>query len=221
VGSRGTRKGVVDGSSVLTAEADSGANGRHNRFDEVLEAALEIFHRNGYAGATIQEVAAQVGVLKGSLYHYIDSKEDLLAWIFEESDRQSLEIMDRVGRLEAPAIDRLRAFAEAWALWYMANVERAALYFSEWRHLNGERLEQVIEKRRAYERFVVDLIEASKREGDADPSIDPRLACFLILAGINGVPMWYRRGGADSAAEIAAIHADMVVAVLRGGPGRP
>ncbi|MCW3020546.1 MAG: TetR/AcrR family transcriptional regulator [Solirubrobacterales bacterium] len=193
---------------------------RRNRQDEVLEAAIEIFHRRGYAAASIQEVADHVGVLKGSLYYYIDSKEDLLARIFAESDRQVSELMEEIAKLDAPGIERLRAFFEAWSLWYLANVERASLYFSEWRHLTGKRLESVIAERHRYEQYVAGLIDEAKRDGDADPNLDTRYTCFFILSATNGLSTWYKREGPDPPEHIAVVYADMIVELVRNTKGR-
>ena len=60
---------------------------RRNREHEVVEAAVKVFYEKGYAASTIQDVADVVGVLKGSLYHYISSKEDLLFRILQQSSR--------------------------------------------------------------------------------------------------------------------------------------
>ena len=201
--------------------AGSGPQGRHNRQEEVLEAAIEVFHEKGYASASIQDVADSVGVLKGSLYHYIDSKEDLLANVFDGSDEQSFLIMGEKADLELPAIERLHAFVRDWALWHLANVERASVYLKEWKHLEGERLARVKERRRTYERFVIGLIDEAKADGAADAALDSRYACYFVLSAINGLPSWYRRRGPDPAARIADIYADMIVAMVRNSPGRP
>jgi TetR/AcrR family transcriptional regulator, cholesterol catabolism regulator len=193
---------------------------RRNRQDEVLEAAIEIFHRRGYAAASIQEVADHVGVLKGSLYYYIDSKEDLLARIFAESDRQVSELMEETAKLDAPGIERLRAFFEVWSLWYLANVERASLYFSEWRHLTGKRLESVIAQRHRYEQYVAALIDEAKDDGDADPSLDTRYSCLFILSATGGLATWYKRDGPDPPQHIAVVYADMIVELVRNTKGR-
>jgi len=217
VGSRGTRKGVVDGSWVLTAEADSGANGRHNRFDEVLEAALEIFHRNGYAGATIQEVAAQVGVLKGSLYHYIDSKEDLLARIFEDSAGHFMEMLDEASGLDERPVERLRSFGRNCSLWYLKNIERVAIYATEWKHLTGKRRKEVVKIREAYEQRLAGLIGEVKEAGEAAPDLDVNFATYYIFGALNGLPDWYRRRGPDPAEKIADAYADQIVNTVIGG----
>jgi AcrR family transcriptional regulator len=193
---------------------------RRNRDEEVLAAAIEIFHDKGYASASIQDVADRVGVLKGSLYHYIDSKEELLARIFEESDTQSFALMERVQELDIPAVERLREFARQWSLWYLENVERASLYFNEWKHLSGKRLTRVIAKRHEYEARVAAIIEDVKRDGDADPELDTRYACFFLLSAINGLPVWYKRRGRDNAEHIAEAYANMTVAMVCSYPGR-
>ena len=191
---------------------------RRNRDEEVLAAAIEIFHDKGYASASIQDVADRVGVLKGSLYHYIDSKEELLVRIFEGSDAQSFELMARVQGLDIPAVDRLYQFAKQWSMWYLENVERASLYFNEWKHLTGKRRTRVIAKRHEYEAQVESMIEDVKRAGEADPDLDTRYACFFLLSAISGLSVWYKRRGPDNAESIAEAYADMTVAMVRKNP---
>jgi AcrR family transcriptional regulator len=193
---------------------------RRNREDEVLLAAIDVFHRKGYATASIQDVADSVGVLKGSLYHYIDTKEDLLARIFAESDIQSHAIMEEIAALELPAVERLRTFARTWSLWYLDNVERASLYFNEWRHLTGERLERIMEQRHRYELYVTGLIDAVVRDGEADPQLDTHYAAFFVLSAINVLPSWYKRGGPDSPEHIAEVWADLIVGMVCHSEGR-
>jgi len=53
------------------------------RGEEVYEAALRLFREKGYHATSMQDIAAVVGLYKGSLYHYIGGKEDLLIQVFE------------------------------------------------------------------------------------------------------------------------------------------
>ncbi len=189
---------------------------KRNRREDLLQAAIQVFNAKGYARASIQDVADGVGMLKGSLYHYIDSKEDLLARIFEESDAQSFALIEEVKHLELPAIDRIRIFARSWSLWYLQNVERASIYTKDWRYLTGERRQRVLDQRRSYEASLEEIIEAVKREGSAAPGLDTRLACFFVLAAINGLPAWYRRKGPGTPEAIAEIYGDLIVAAVCG-----
>ncbi|MBS1678857.1 MAG: TetR family transcriptional regulator [Actinobacteria bacterium] len=189
---------------------------RQSRRDDVLDAAIEVFHDKGYAAASIQDVAERVGVLKGSLYYYIDSKEDLLSHVFDTSDEQSRAIMEGVTEMDAPALEKLRSFVYEWSLWHLSNLERASVYFREWRHLDGRQQGAVRRKRREYEGFLIDLLEATKAEGQAAAGLDPRYVCFFTLSALNGLPSWYRDQGGDSAEYIAGAYAEMVVGMVRG-----
>jgi AcrR family transcriptional regulator len=202
-------------------ETDAQAGGsRRNREEEVYQAAIEIFHRKGYASTSIQDIADSVGVLKGSLYHYIDSKEDLLARIFEGSDAQSFAMMGAIENRDLSAVERLRAFSRDWSLWHLTNVERASLYYDEWKHLTGGRLEWVLKKRQDYEASVARMIDEVKKEGEADRELDSRYATFFILSAINVLSGWYKRDGPDSPEYIADVYADMIVAMVCHTEGR-
>ena len=52
--------------------------------EEIIAAAAKVFQTKGYHAATVQDIADAVGILKGSLYHHVKSKEDLLYLIVKE-----------------------------------------------------------------------------------------------------------------------------------------
>jgi AcrR family transcriptional regulator len=185
------------------------------RESEVVDAAIKVFFRRGYSAASIQDVADEVGVLKGSLYYYIDSKEDLLSRIFDESHRQGEEIIQELSALDVPPLERLRLFVERYVTWYLKNFERTTLYFNEWRHLTGERRKRVVDQRRAYDQFVRDLVVAAQERGEIDPALSPKYASFLIHGATNSVSNWYRRGG-DPPERIAAVYGAMLTGMLTG-----
>src|ERR1700744_2401521 len=191
---------------------------RRNRSQDVLEAAVRVFHKKGYASSSIQDIADEVGVLKGSLYHYIDSKEDLLARLFEDSAGHFLAMLDEASELDAPPVERLRRFAYACSHWYLQNIERVTIYANEWKHLTGERLKTVVGIREEYESRLANLIGGAKEAGEARPDLDVNFATYFIFGALNGLPDWYRRRGPDSAERIAESYACLIVATVVGGP---
>src|SRR5438046_10497950 len=70
-----------------------------SRWDEVLSVAADVFGEKGYRAATLRDIASRLGMLKGSRYYYIDSKEDLL---FEILRRPHLQVVECVA--ETPAM---------------------------------------------------------------------------------------------------------------------
>ena len=194
----------------------AGGPKRRNREVEVLAAAVDVFSQKGYSAASIQEVADRVGVLKGSLYYYIRSKEDLLARIVAEVHQQSTDILDEVLALDLSAVDRVRVYIERHVEWYLGNVSQVSVFFREWRHLTGERLDVVLEQHRGYDRAVRELITAAQTAGDVPAALDPKYASLYILAAVNAVPDWYSPAGRDSARTIAENYAAMTVGLLQG-----
>jgi TetR/AcrR family transcriptional regulator, cholesterol catabolism regulator len=190
---------------------------RRNRRQDVIEAAVRVFHEKGYASASIQDVAAEVGVLKGSLYHYIDSKEDLLARIFEDSAGHFVTMLDEASGLDERPVERLRSLAHACSLWYLQNIERVAIYAIEWKHLTGKRRKEVMRIREDYERRLASLIGEVIEAGEASPQLDVNFATYFIFGALNGLPAWYRRRGPDSAEKIADAWAELIVASVVGG----
>jgi AcrR family transcriptional regulator len=211
--------------AAANKESKSGTPKRRNRKHEVMRAAIDIFWRDGYAAASVQDVAASVGVLKGSLYYYIESKEDLLFQIIEDIDEQSRQILDEVLELDVEPVERLRMYIERHVAWYLTNVEEVTVFFRDWRYLTGDRLTAAISNRRKYELVIRDMVVQAQQSGDVDPALDPKYASFYLLSAVNHVPDWYRRDGKDSPTAIAAIYADLTVGTLVGTkprkPARP
>ena len=67
-------------------------------FERLLNAAADLFGRDGFAAASLDAVAAGAGVTKGSLYHHFDGKADLFEAVCE---RQAAELSKQVGAIAA------------------------------------------------------------------------------------------------------------------------
>lgn len=189
---------------------------RRNRDEEILAAAIQVFSQKGYAAASLQDVADAVGLLKGSLYHYISSKESLLYRIFQESHEEGSALMAAVDEMELAPDAKLREFVRRLTLFYEQNRERASLYFGEWRHLTGEDLQTVVRQRREFELYVRTIVSDAYERGLTDPDLDVKLATRYILTGVNGVILWYHPDGPLPAEDIAEQIAELACSsVLR------
>jgi AcrR family transcriptional regulator len=194
---------------------------RQKRREKIYEDAIATFNRKGYEATSVSEIAELSGLLKGSLYYYIDSKEDLLADIFAQSDREFLALIDESLALDMSEIDRLRHFARAWCLWYIENIGRARVYVNDWIHLTGERRRRQAEMRRLYGRKVRELIDRAVNELGLEPRFDPEITRRYIFSAINGLPLWYRANGPAKPEEIADAYGHLVVGTVLSGYGAP
>ncbi len=69
--------------------------------EEILARALDVVAREGYAGASVKELAAAVGLSQGGLLHYFDSKEELFTALLRKRDEVDLARFDQRGAAAA------------------------------------------------------------------------------------------------------------------------
>lgn len=187
------------------------------RDEEVIEAAVKVFYERGYSDATVQDVADELGILKGSLYHYIDTKEDLLLRLFEVLHADVDGILTEViaeGGLNP--LERLELYVRRQVLYNLDNLERVAIYYQDMERLGEARRKEVVERRKVHERFVTALIGEAQETGLADPSLDAKLVSNCVFATIIWTYRWYRTGGRSSREGIAALCADFVLGGVVG-----
>jgi AcrR family transcriptional regulator len=194
---------------------------RRNRDSEILEAAILVFAHKGYAAASMQDVADAVGVLKGSLYHYIGSKEELLFRIFDESHQEAARRIEEVSGMDADPLTKLYVYFKRLVHTTLVNRERTVLYFRDWRQLTGPRLETVVKQREEYESFVRGLIVEAYKAGKTPVHIKPKYVSFFLIGGLNWVADWYRADGPDSADLVAESYARMAIATVTGAQEAP
>lgn len=202
----------------MTSATRPRAGAPRRRQREILDAAARVFHEKGYESTSIQDIADSVGILKGSLYYYIASKEDLLYEIIEGVHQEGLKKLERIAALEGTALQRVRAFVVAHTLHNAENIVRMGVYIKDFRSLSRER-QRVIEKERdTYDAFLRDLIREGQRDGTVCRDLDAKMMAIAILGMLNWMHQWYRPQGEWSAAEIADSFADFVVSGLACDP---
>ncbi|HEX6989369.1 MAG TPA: TetR/AcrR family transcriptional regulator [Bacillota bacterium] len=187
------------------ADADPSTNSRNpDRSQEILDAALALFSSRGYHATSMQDLADAVGLQKGSLYHYIRSKEDLLYPLIEAALEGYVGDLEAVRAGGGTAGEQLRRAVTA-------HVERVArfgdmmtVFISEGRHLKPEEQERVRSLAGRYRAMLEDLIREGVEAGEFRTS-DPALAALALLGACNWLPQWFRPEGRSSPAEIAGV----------------
>lgn len=189
---------------------------RDKRLPELLDASVKVFHDKGYSAATVQDIADALGILKGSLYHYVSSKEDVLAQVLEAAHLHSTRLTERVAAMDTAPLQKLHEHFRLHVLWYLEQPEHVTVFFRDWRFLSGDRLTVVTERRRGYDRFLRELLHGCQVAGDLSPDVDLKYMSFFLLGALNAAPSWYRRDGADSPETVAASFADLCVSAVLG-----
>lgn len=169
------------------------AKSRNGRRQQILEAAAAAFHEKGYEGTSIQDIADRVGMLKGSLYYYITSKEDLLDEILTAAHDVAIELIDEVHAREG--VDTAMQMIE-WLV--RRQLERnleilplASAFYTEARHLPAARRREIYKTRSAFEQLFCDLVEAAQKDGEARTDFPPMVLTQVCLASLNSLQLWY------------------------------
>jgi TetR/AcrR family transcriptional regulator, cholesterol catabolism regulator len=185
------------------------------RGEQVYAAALRLFREKGYHATSMQDIAAAVGLYKGSLYHYIASKEDLLVQVFE---RAMGNLLDEVEQIVADGSVRpstqLRLVVQAHVEAVCENLDALTVYLHEFRALAGDTLARVRAQRERYRELVSEIVDRGVQLGEFSTA-DVDLATFGLLGMCNWVAQWYRPAGRLSARQIGAHFADLVLNGLK------
>jgi TetR/AcrR family transcriptional repressor of nem operon len=188
--------------------------------DEVLREARDQFWLTGYAGASMDAIAAATGLGKGSLYGAFGDKHQLFLRIF---DTYCTEIVDRARRrLEGPdseAFTRLRAYVQGVAARTASDTGclgcLLAKATAELAHQDPAVAARAFEVFDALEALLATQVEAAQRHGDILADADPRHLAMLLLAVVRGIEALGKAGKDE-----ASLHAiaETALAVLPRPP---
>lgn len=151
----------------------------------------------------MQDVATSVGILKGSLYYYISSKEDLLFGIVERVLAELVPHLERWRTLEGNNLDRIVTFMEEYVLHVIAHRESIGVMFRDFAAMSDSRREKVYQFERQYDTFLADLIEAGQQDGSVAKFDETRLVVNALFGMANWTYRWYRPNGRYTPEEIA------------------
>jgi AcrR family transcriptional regulator len=164
------------------------------REEEILAAAARVFREKGYHGASIRDIADSVGLLKGSLYHYIRSKEDLLARLFDGALEGTVSELETIAAADATPRERLREMVKTYVRAVTANLDAVGLYLREWRALPAPELARLRARRRAMRALFEDVIGEGMRRREF-AAADAKISALAILGMCNWLFEWYRPRG--------------------------
>lgn len=177
--------------------------------EAIRKAGLRLIYDRGYEGMSLRQLASEIGMVQGSLYNHISTKQELLFTLISEHMRDLLRHADIA--LEAPKTpsDRLAAFVEFHVSYHIDRKLEVFICYSELRSLEPQNFEAIVAMRKEYETKLISILQAGADTGDFSIA-DAQTAAFGILAMLTGILNWYRPEGRLSRDAIVAIFVDMV-----------
>ncbi len=187
---------------------------RSVRKEAIHAAARTLFCKRGFAETSMQDIASELGLQRGSLYHHIESKEELLLEILADSQNEMFGAVERIinGKSSAP---------EKLCLYLMVSLETMArrqqemlIWIAEFRKI-PEVLEPLAKKAHKVDANLMRIIEEGIETGTWSPK-DKHLAFQTIRGVIAWFPHWYKPSGRLSVSEISQEMNRWAISMLAG-----
>jgi Transcriptional regulator len=184
--------------------------------DRVKSAAVRLFSAKGFAATGIREIAHEAGISVASLYHYMDTKEELLLSLMLDGMNSLLEPATQVLASEGGPSEHLVRLVDIHVSFHCSRAALARVTDAELRSLSPEPRRSVIDLRDAYENLWLSSITDGKSDGTFTVA-EPRLATLAVLEMCTGVSHWYSPDGRFSVERIARYYAGLALRLLGHG----
>jgi AcrR family transcriptional regulator len=176
----------------------------------ILKAAAHIFQEKGYHAASMQDIAEAVKLKKGSLYHHVNSKQEILLALLDEALDLIIERLQIVEEKDLSPSLKLRQAMQAYFCFLAENRSLSSVLLLEHKSLQPEYIDLHIPRRDRVEEIWQKIIEDGVACGEFK-SLQPALTTKALLGVLNWTITWYQEDGPLTADEIAAHFSDLFI----------
>jgi TetR/AcrR family transcriptional regulator, cholesterol catabolism regulator len=185
------------------------------RRDEIVDTSARVFARQGYHATGINELCDANDLGKGALYHYIGSKEGLLAAIHDRVMDEVMRGADRVAEAGGTPGVQLAKLGDELLDVIHRYPDHVWVFLHEFPALTGERAATFRGRRQTYERRVEAVLRAGVETGEFR-DLDPWLTARAWLGMHNYTYLWLHPGHGLTARDVAKPFADIFVRGIQG-----
>jgi AcrR family transcriptional regulator len=170
--------------------------------EAVLKTAAELFLEKSYSRTSLNDVARRLNITKPALYHYFQSKEEILLECYRWGTGLIEESLMEIAGDSGTGLEKVAAFIYAYTNVMTVNFGRCVMRLDEG-DLSAPALDEVRKYRRKIDRRLRSFIQEGIRDGSI-AACDPKIAAFSIAGAVNWTCRWYEPEGSLSAEEVAS-----------------
>jgi TetR/AcrR family transcriptional regulator, cholesterol catabolism regulator len=163
------------------------------RKDDLTREAARLFAERGFHGTSMGDLADALGVQKGSLYSLTGSKQELLFATMREGAMAFHAALDAVPD-DAAAVERIRLALRGHLRVVAEQIDVATVFTREWRYLEGDYRDEILDERRRYEERWRALFREGVEGGGLRTDLDSGAAALLVLSAANWAYTWLTPG---------------------------
>ena len=183
------------------------------RMDEAITVALQLFLERGYDNTPMSLIAKKLKLTKAGVYHYFESKEQLLYVAHLHAMKRQLFPIFDAAESEPEPERRLRTFLFSYAR-MLALEPTAGVLIREARRLAPGHLAEVKKTWRRGLRIVRDAIVELQRQGRCSSTLSPTYSAFAAVGMASWISFWFDPARPKSAEAVASTVAEIFVAGL-------
>ena len=184
----------------------------NNKEQQILSAAAKIFREKGYQRATIKDVADEVGLLKGSIYYYIKSKQELLYKIGIAPLKATTEKLKEVvsqditpeEKLKLAIKTRLKAFDEFYP-------EILVFLHEKFDELSEDERSFLKKGQKEDEEFWRKILTEGMERDVFRKDMDLKITAQAIIGMCHWMYKWYKKDGRLTTDQIAEVFSEFAL----------
>lgn len=181
----------------------------------ILNAAVRVFARKGYHTSRVGDIAEEAGVAHGLLYHYFDSKDELLETIFRETWRDVLDAVRAVEETDETARERLAGVAKILLRAWRRDPDLVRVLVREVTRSTTlqRRVDEIDQAFAAVQR----IIAGGQGDGEFRADVDPRMVSYVFYGAVEEILTGWVLGQLGDGDEQIAAAEQTVIEVVCGG----
>lgn len=192
-----------------------------NTRQRILEAAASLLRERGYHATTTRAISKIVGMLSGSLFHYFDSKPQILFEVMHQAATSLCQRADAVAAASSSPLEQLRGLIRLQLHSLIDDETRDfyAVLIGEWRELDPEAKAALMVFRTRYTAVWHQALEACAARGLLRG--DAHTLQLVLHGAINWASTWFKPDGRMSLDEYAAVLERLVLEAPGSGAAVP
>lgn len=152
-----------------------------SRREALLDVAADLFAVKGYSNTSVRDIASAMGILAGSVYSHVDSKEDLLVEVYVRATRSFASLIEPIANADLPALEKLQTALRAHVFGIIEDRRMLIIWSSEWRQIKPDRQALVVDARNHYLDLWGSMLQQGIEEGVLRP-LNISFARMMIMA---------------------------------------
>ena len=182
--------------------------------EEIILSAIKIVNQKGYAKATMEEIAAELLMTKGSLYYYFKNKEDLIFKCHEMVLIQASKEQQEHYEQNMSNEEKLRNMIAKHIQYAIEEKETFNMLIQPKHTFSSEQLSAILMKRNEYAKWFDCVITDGIAAGEFTVA-DPKIVRMIILGAMNWLQQWYKVDGEKSIQEIQQLYAEYLLKMVK------